>query len=183
MDQIVDLIKADQARWHALSVVESLDIATACIGAGFVRNLVWDHLHGRTSDCRQFDLDVLWFDFDRSDPKIDLELEHRLSDLDPSFDWSVKNQARMHGRNGDAPYESVSDAMRYWPETATAIAAQRSADTCRIIAPFGLSDLHNMILRPTSSGSHKLRAFEDRLVNKDWRSMWPNIHIERKTVG
>jgi len=36
--------------------------------------------------------------------------------------WSVKNQARMHLVNSDEPYSSTLDAIKYWPETATAIA-------------------------------------------------------------
>lgn len=174
---LIKLIKADQARWRALEIVETLGVETACIGAGFVRNLVWDYLHHRTSDCRPFDLDVLWFDRDRVDPKIDSELERRLNSVDPSFDWSVKNQARMHLRNDDPPYQSVADAMRYWPETATAIAARRIGDTCEIIAPFGVHDLMNIILRPTSSQPHKLRAFEVRQEKKEWTSRWPEVRI------
>jgi hypothetical protein len=28
----------------------------------------------------------------------------------------------MHMKNGDAPYLSAVDAMRFWPETATSVA-------------------------------------------------------------
>ncbi|MRE47150.1 hypothetical protein GII66_24395, partial [Escherichia coli] len=49
-------------------------------------------------------------------------LEDRLRQQLPSLDWSVKNQARMHQRNGDYPYTSTRNALLHWPETATAIA-------------------------------------------------------------
>lgn len=176
-DFIADLIKSDELRWHALGVVESLQLATACIGAGFVRNLVWDHLHGQQSDCRDGDIDVLWFDTERTNPQIDVELERKLLAIDQSLDWSVKNQARMHVRNGDPPYMDVADAMRFWPETATAIAVRKIGDQCELIAPFGFDDLLNMIVRPTSIAEHKLEAFKARTEKKDWRSRWPLVSV------
>lgn len=39
----------------------------------------------------------------------------------------LRNQEQMHIRNGDQPYSSALDAMRYWPETATAVATRRMA--------------------------------------------------------
>lgn len=174
---LIDLLKSDPVRWHALSCVEALDIPTACIAAGFVRNFVWDHFHHRTSDCRRSDLDVVWYDPDRLDPKFDSDLEAALRVIDPTFKWSVKNQARMHYRNGDPAYTSVEDAMRYWPETATAIAAQKRTNICSIIAPFGLGDLMDLVLRPASLLPHKRAAFDERAQKKGWLSTWPQLTI------
>lgn len=45
---------------------------------------------------------------------------------------------------------SARDAMRYWPETATAVAARRGGrDELEIASPLGLDDLFNLLLRPT----------------------------------
>lgn len=41
------LISSDAQRWHLLDIVRSLALPDCWIGAGFVRNAVWDHLHGR----------------------------------------------------------------------------------------------------------------------------------------
>lgn len=177
-DFIIDLLKRDPIRWHALGLVQRLNIETACIGAGFVRNLVWDELHGLESDCRDGDIDVLWFDAQRVSPQADLEIEQKLNRLDLSFDWSVKNQARMHIRNNDCPYTDVADAMTFWPETATAIAARRIGSECELIAPFGFDDLQNMVLRPTSKEKHKREAFQNRIRTKDWINRWPSVRIE-----
>ncbi|KGB52690.1 hypothetical protein FG91_03437 [Sphingopyxis sp. LC81] len=94
---------------------------------------------------------------------------------EPSFAWSVKNQARMHIRNGDTPYSSSVDAMRYWPETATAIAARRQGlEGFEIAAPLGLDDLMNLVLRPSPHFSGEKRAiFEDRSQTKGWFTTWP----------
>jgi hypothetical protein len=93
----------------------------------------------------------------------------------PSIGWSVKNQAWMHSRNGDAPYTSATDAMRYWPDTATAVAVRRNGpDACEVAAPFGLDDLLNLILRPTPRFLGEKRGiYEDRLRTKGWTASWP----------
>lgn len=174
---VSDLLVRDQVRWQAMGLVEALDLPQGCIGAGFVRNLVWDHLHGGVSDCRQEDIDVLFYDQSKSDPRYDAEIEVKLRESAPDLNWSVKNQARMHLRNQDAPYNSVKDAMRFWPEAATAVAAMRSGNDCIIIAPFGLFDLESLILRPTSAEPHKIAAFRARAKAKNWHARWPKVQI------
>lgn len=175
--RITTLLKRDPLRWHVMGLVEALGLPQGCIGAGFVRNLVWDHLHGQCSDCRDEDIDVLFHDPAKTDAAYDAEIEADLRQRAPDFAWSVKNQARMHLRNGDAPYASVEDAMRFWPETATAIACLRRDDECSMIAPFGTGDLIHLILRPTSTAAHKLAAFDARLDTKGWQTRWPLVQI------
>ena len=172
-----DLIQADKLRWEALGAVEELELPEGSIGAGFVRNLVWNHLHGRTSDCRNEDVDVLFFHPERLDRDYETELGEQLMKTAPHLSWSVRNQARMHHRNGDRPYSSVEDAMRFWPETATAVAVSRAGETCHISAPFGLQDLWRMVLRPTSSADHKVAAFEQRITSKNWLNRWPMLSV------
>ena len=101
------LISSDAQRWHLLDIVRSLALPDCWIGAGFVRNAVWDHLHGRALSPLTGDVDVLWFDATCTNPSEDRRLEALLHAAEPSIDWSVKNQARMHLRNGDAPYRNA----------------------------------------------------------------------------
>lgn len=83
----------------------------------------------------------------------------------------------MHIRNGDAPYQSATDAMRYWPETATAVAARRDMEGhCEIASPLGLHDLFNLNLRPTAAFTDAKRAiFENRIHSKGWMIEWPKL--------
>ena len=144
------ILRADPLRWHVLGVVAEFNLPDCWVGAGFVRNAVWDHLHHRSATPIDTDVDVIWYDQDCVDAAEDRRLEDRFGALEPTIAWSVKNQARMHSRNGDSPYTSATDAMRYWPETATAVAARRrGADVCEIAAPYGLDDLINLVLRLT----------------------------------
>jgi hypothetical protein len=74
----------------------------------------------------------------------------------------------MHFRNGDAPYVSAVDAMRGWPETATAVAArQTEGGAYEIAAPFGLDDLFTLTLRPAPRfRSEKHGVYLDRVRMK-----------------
>lgn len=173
---VSSILRDDPHRWGLLDVVAALDLPDCWIGAGFVRNAVWDHLHQRPVAPICGDVDVIWFDPRRVEAAYDRELEARLRAWEPSIEWSVKNQARMHVRNGDAPYISATDAMRYWPETATAIAARRQASGCEIAAPLGFDDLFALILRPTPRFREDKRAiYEERMRSKSWCDAWPRL--------
>ena len=173
--QIIAILRADALRWHLLGLVRSLDLPDCWIGAGFIRNAVWDHLHDRVCSPPTSDVDVIWYDPERIDPAFDRRYEAVLVAAAPSIAWSVKNQARMHVRNADAPYASTVDAMRYWPETATAVAARRrGAEDCEVAAPWGLDDLLNMILRPTPRFTDEKRPiYDQRLQIRGWMASWP----------
>lgn len=173
--QIRNVIQADPLRWHILGVVRVLCLRDCWVGAGFVRNAVWDHLHQRPPAPLSGDVDVVWHDPRQADPAEDRKHEAALRAAEPSISWSVKNQARMHVRNGDAPYASATEVMRCWPETATAIAVRRNQeDGCDIAAPFGLDDLLSLILRPTPHFAWEKRyVYAERLRTKRWTAVWP----------
>lgn len=169
----------DPARWRILGLVRSLDIPDCWIGAGFVRNAAWGYAHGRPASHASTDIDVIWFDPGRLDAAEDSRLERALEALDSGLNWSVRNQARMHSRNGDRAYASATGAMRYWPETATAVAARRTLhDECEIAAPFGLDDLFDLQLRPTARfAAEKRHLFQSRVDEKGWLKTWPLLRI------
>lgn len=177
---IAALLRADPVRWELLGLVADLGLPDCWIAAGFVRNAVWDALHGRKPQVPSGDIDVIWFDPACLDPARDREIEARLAEKAPAIEWSVKNQARMHLRNGDEPYASAVDAMRFWPETATAIAARRNADgSCTVSAPLGLADLLESRLRPGARFTADRRAiFDKRVAAKRWLERWPKLRIE-----
>lgn len=176
-DDIAALLRADALRWHLLGLVAELALPDAWIAAGFVRNAVWDALHDREPGIPDGDVDVIWFDPSRTDPALDRAIEAALRAKDPAIMWSVKNQARMHLRNGDRPYASAKDAMCHWPETATAIAVRRTGEnTCEVAAPFGLDDLFGLVVRPGPRFADERRIiFESRIGEKRWFERWPRL--------
>lgn len=174
------LIQQDALRFQVLHKVRSLNLPDCWVAAGFVRNAVWDHLHGHAHSPLASDVDVIWFDPARCDRSLDQHLEALLHDGLPGIDWSVKNQARMHLRNADPPYASATDAMRFWPETATAVAVRlNETGHCEVAAPLGLDDLFGLVLRPTAGFAQAKRAlYDERLRAKTWHLRWPLLRYE-----
>ncbi|QIT29364.1 nucleotidyltransferase family protein [Raoultella terrigena] len=169
----------DAVRMKALYAVQTLRLNDGWIGAGFVRDAVWDHLHGYGQRPVGGDVDVVWFDAARCTADGDRLLEAALNQVSPAFDWSVKNQARMHHHSGNAPYRSTEDAIRYWPETATAVAV-RIGDTglIEVIAPYGLADLFALRLRPTPQfEQQRLSVFKHRVAAKRWVERYPLLQL------
>jgi len=183
MDQIAILqmlMMSDPLRRRALTTVAALNLPDCWIAAGFVRDALWDYLNGYEVTEPTGDVDVVWHDGASPQPDLDRRIEQELSSAIPELLWSVKNQARMHLRNGDAPYESVADAMRHWPETATMVAARLgSTDTIEFNAPLGLDDLFALRLRPTPGFRiDKLSIFNERVSSKRWMDRYPKLALE-----
>lgn len=178
--QLQQVIAADPLRMEALEAVAALNLPDCWIAAGFVRDAVWDHLHGTDIGAPVGDVDVVRFDKSRADAALDPALEQALQRQMPHFDWSVKNQARMHERNGDAPYASVADAMTHWPETATAVAVRLGAGrTIEVNAPFDLSDLFGLRLKPSLHFSEDKRViFYERVAAKGWMERYPRLLVD-----
>jgi uncharacterized protein len=182
-----DRLKADIARdarmMRLLEAARELALPGWCIAAGFVRNMVWDLLHGYGERTPLNDLDLIYYDAD----DLREETEKRYEDLlqqaeldgqqDQASHWSAKNQARMHLRNGDAPYASLEDAMKRWPETATAVGVRLLPDdSLEVIAPHGLTDLYELLVR--QSPHYGSRAvFEHRVRSKRWLELWPKLRV------
>jgi len=176
--RLADLMRADAQRLRLLGHVRDLKLPDAWIGAGFVRAAVWDSLAGRPSPLPE-DIDVIWHDPRRACPARDLALERRLARAAPRAQWSVKNQGRMHARNGYAPYACSLQALAGWPETATAVAVRLSPDHgLEVLAPFGLRDLFDGVIRPTPRFLGAKRAvFEARWQAKGWLDRWPFLRV------
>lgn len=159
-------------------MVRSLKLPDCWIGAGFVRDAVWDYLHGSEPQPVCHDVDVIWFD-PASEAQEDDVHRRALHELDPATDWEVANQAFMHSANGDSPYTSSSDAMRFWPETATAVAVRLAPnDTLEVSAPYGLADLFALRIRPTQRfADEKHGIFRDRIAKKRWLERYPKLRV------
>jgi hypothetical protein len=168
----------DPWRRAVLDAVRALGLPDGAVGAGFVRNAVWDRLHGFTEATALDDVDVLYFDPAELSKDAERAFEARLAAAMPGVPWSVRNQARMHRRNGDAPYRDIEDALRYWLETATCVAVRLERDdSLTVIAPFGLDDLLNLRSGPTPRGRERYDAYRARMRAKDWPARWPRVRV------
>ncbi|MEL4878415.1 nucleotidyltransferase family protein [Shewanella algae] len=165
---IENWLRQDRMRMQALECVANLGPIDAWVAAGFVRNLVWDKLHGSVS--RLSDIDVLYFEPNDCSEVTDRAYEAKLATaLD--LPWSVKNQARMHLKNHHKPYTSVIDAMSYWPEQQTALAVRLRAGELQLRNLFPLGPLLALELSPNPKSTPGV--FESRLKAKNWLANYP----------
>ncbi len=179
---ILALVAGDAWMMAALTALAGLELPDAWIGAGFLRGAVWDRLHGFGSRTALDDIDVVYFDPENLDPAAEAALERRLGARLPGLPWEVKNQARMHLGNGDAPYGSSAAALAHWLETPTAVAVRlNDGGGLELLAPLGTRDLLGLVVRPTPharSHKHRLAAYRERLERKNWPAKWPKLRVE-----
>ncbi|STQ89142.1 nucleotidyltransferase family protein [Iodobacter fluviatilis] len=175
--QLTLWLKADPVRCQALRQAADLELPDWCIAAGFVRNLVWDRLHDYAEPTPLADIDLIYFNAEDISEEVDRALERCLMQNSDLL-WSVKNQARMHSRNGDAPYLNTLDAMSYWPELETAIGVSLASDPV-FISPFPLENLRDLqiTLNPKRP---KISDFEARVAEKKWLEIWPKLQVNRQ---
>lgn len=175
-DHLKAIVHQDQWMMHVLRIVRNLKLNDCWIGAGFIRNKVWDHLHDMSRTPLN-DIDVVHFNSNDLTPESDKQLEEQLKQVSSELNWSVKNQARMHLKNGHLPYSDVCHALSFWPETATAIAVQlNDKDELEIIAPYGLEDLFHLIVTPTPNFNPSI--FKQRIEQKNWLSIWNKLKVK-----
>ena len=176
--QIIQWLEEDEYRYQALLIAESLQLPQWMLAAGFVRNLVWDKLHALNARPLS-DIDLIYFDAENLNPEQDKLYQNQLNAIAPEYPWSVKNQARMHLKNQDSAYHSCVDAMSYWPEKETAVAAtisRAASPQIELYSPFGCDRLFELTVSHNPIKPKHL--FEQRILSKQWLTHYPQLVIK-----
>ncbi|WP_231137383.1 nucleotidyltransferase family protein [Chromobacterium paludis] len=170
----------------ALHAARQLELDAWCIGAGAVRNAVWDHLHGYHQPSALADIDVAYFDPACLEQAQDDALQARLQAIAPDAPWEVSNQAAVHLWFGAyfghevPPLRSLEEAVASWPEYATAVGVRLDKDDAlRIIAPHGLDDLLAMRIR-RNPARVSLETYRARIAQKRYALRWPRVTINQE---
>jgi len=178
--ELIDILASDTFVLETLAIVRALKLNDCWVGAGLIRNTVWDSLH-QIKTTKLNDIDVVFFDATTLSESLEKEIEAQLNQINPEAKWSVKNQARMHLRNHHQQYSNTENAISYWPETATAIAARLGLDdTIEILAPHGLNDLFDLVVAPTPNFNWNI--FQKRIEEKQWEKQWKNLKIVQTKI-
>ncbi|MEZ2220365.1 nucleotidyltransferase family protein [Rhizobium sp. RCC_161_2] len=161
---------------------EKIALPDCWLVAGAVAQTVWNHSFGLPLTHGINDVDIVYFD--AGDLSEGAEAEHALrirssfSDLPVWID--VKNEARVHlwyeekFKYPIAPYTSAADAITTFPTTATAVGVQPGTNGLELCAPYGISDLLKLVVRPI-----KKQITRDIYKNKidRWVVSWPGLKI------
>lgn len=178
------MVRSSRGLMSALVAVRSLGLSSWCIGAGAVRSLVWDALHGFDKPSEIEDVDVVYFDGAARGAEQDAYLEGRLRSLLPALRWEVTNQATVHHWFAEdlgqrvPPLGSLEEGVATWPEFATCVGVNLDGEeSIGVVAPHGLDDLFGLRVR-----HNPLRAsaatYRQRVASKRFGERWPLLLID-----
>lgn len=177
---ILNLIEKDPWMMKVILTASSLSLPDWIIGAGFVRNKVWDYLHDRSREkVDTNDIDLVYYDPKGNDQKADEKLSAELQ-KQTGINWEIVNEHYAHVWNDLPPYTSAENAISTWPETVTAVGVTLRDGKLELIIPYGIDDLVNMVIRPspsfmaTESGRNCVRG---RIEQKGWLQKWPKLTL------
>jgi hypothetical protein len=182
-ERLTTLVRESSWFMAALLAVRSLNLPSWCIGAGAVRNLVWDALHAKSVPSALTDVDVAYFDADHLAPERDATLQAQLLARLPSVPWEVTNQAAVHHwfesyfGHPVPPLQSLEDAVASWPEYATSVGVVLGEDnSITVIAPHGLEDLFACVVQ-RNPVRVSVATYQQRVAQKRYAERWPCVKI------
>ena len=107
---ILKIISKDKWQMHVLGLVRDLGLPDWWIGAGFVRNKVFDYLHGYKKRTPLNDVDVIYFDRKNLSERSEAYYQNKLKE---------KNAARKlvcheSGKDAQAEWRQAIQKFRRW---------------------------------------------------------------------
>lgn len=176
--EISKLIEQDEWMMNVLRAAEKLGLPDWWIGAGFLRNKIWDYIESRASEPTR-DVDLVYFNSEDVRPERDWAYDEKMKSEYPYAEWEIRNQARMHYVNNFRPFKSTADGISHWVETATCIGVKLEVGELSYLLCYGTDDLFGLIARPTPFFNNKemIETFYTRIQNKKWKQKWPDLKI------
>ena len=178
-----EIVRTTPWLMEVLRAARDVDAPEWLVGAGALRNAVWDRLHGYTTPTFLADVDLGFFDASDLTPERDRSVQDALCARLGGAPWQAKNQAAVHlwyeSRFGYAvePLTSCADAVGTFPETATAVAVRLLPDDgLTVVAPCGLDDLLGLVHRHNPRRA-SVEIYEQRLASKRITERWPRVTI------
>ena len=182
--KLIGMVRSSPGLMAALVAARSLGLSSWCIGAGAVRSLVWDALHGFEAPTELQDVDVVHFTGEAAGAVSDAVLESRLRELMPAVQWEVTNQATVHRWFADHlgqtvhALASLEEGVATWPEFATCVGVYLSDDeSIGVVAPHGLDDLFGLRVRHNPIRA-SFAVYRQRVESKRFAERWPLLSID-----
>ena len=176
------LLQSDVVK-EVLKLAPKLEMPNWYLGAGCIAQTVWNFQHGFDLTKGIKDCDLVYFDASNiSSEAQERHIQHGKEVFkNISLPVEIVNEARVHLWYEEefgqkiSPYKSAEEAISEWPTTATGVAVRYDkSDIFTVFAPYGLSDLFGLILRP-----NKLKITKDIYSAKTerWTKIWPKLKV------
>jgi len=168
---------------EVLSRAATLDLPGWYLVAGCLYQTVWNVVSGQPAEAGILDYDLAYFD--GSDLSWDAE-DAVIRTGDQVFAGlpapvQIRNQARVHLWYQQKfglpcpPHQSTEAAIdTYEATTASLGVCLRPGGRLRIYAPYGLSDVFNLVVRPNPVLAPR-RVYEAKTAR--WRRQWPGLTV------
>lgn len=169
------ILTSDRWLMDILGVVREVDPPGWVVGAGVIRNIVWDRFHGLERRTPLRDLDIAYFDPSDVTRERDEAIAERLRERRRKLPWEVTNQAGGLGLACDGALDRACRGeriteLRLLPGLdATSVAVRLLPDgQLDVIAPCGLTDLLGLMLRrnPRQVSEEDVRAAPARQAHR-----------------
>jgi len=182
-EELECIVRADADLMKVLVTARALDLPQHRVVAGCIYQAVWNVLTRRPRGTGINDYDVIYFDAadisKESETATEATLCNRLSGL--STPVELRNQARVHLWFEDyfgIPYPALScadEAITRYASATHAVGVRLTADDrLDVFAPFGLSDIFAMTIRPNYALPNKVTHERKALRAK---AVWPELTI------
>jgi len=168
---------------RVLAGAAEMDLPGWYLAAGCLYQTVWNAVSGLPPESGILDYDLIYFDGGdlswEAEDQVIRAGEEVFAGLPALVE--IRNQARVHlwyeQKFGIPcpPHAASEDAIDTYPTTATSLGVRLEADgRWRIYAPYGLSDVFNLVARPNPvlAPRHVYETKTDR-----WRRQWPDLTV------
>ncbi len=175
-------LEKDKLLMSILKHPKTLEL-NAWLGAGCINQRIWNILTNREITFGIKDYDLVYFDSNDITEESQQNIQEYFNNEFPNIEIECVNEARVHLWYKDffesdtdiKPYTSVENAVKTWPSTASAIAVQWKGNDLKIFAPYGLSDLLNLTVKPNLESYVTETYFEKKV--KKWIAKWPELKV------
>jgi hypothetical protein len=160
IERLINILHATPSLMQVLSIARTLDLPDWLLFSGAVYQPVLNHLTGRAPDYGIKDYDLAYFDgADLSYGAEDMVIRRVAAAFDEPLQHmvQVRNQARVHlwfqAKFGESytPLSATAEALERFASPLFAVGIRLEANgRLHIEAPFGLTDLFALRLRPNA---------------------------------
>jgi hypothetical protein len=174
------IIRSDPELMRLLNSLRIVALPEWRIVSGCLYQTVWNVLTHRPRGTGIQDYDLIYFDAGDLSWEAEDSIIRRV-DAACASPLQTRNQARVHlwfEQHFGAPYPPLrlaDEALSRYPMTVQAIGARLEPDgQIDLIAPFGLDDVFDMVLRPNPHTESRA-TFETKAARI--RGVWPEVTI------
>jgi hypothetical protein len=187
-DELLAIVEASEWLTSLLRDAAAVNAPDWWIGAGAVRDVVWDERFGTGFEPGKVkDVDLVFFDTTDLTAEREQQVESALRQRRADVNWDATNQARVHLWYRDRfgvpvePLSSTLEGIATWPEFATCVAVRMAKTGALLVAaPHGLDDLLDGAWRRNPTRVTR-EEYQRRLRRIEPKHRWPGVTVFTET--